>query len=193
MKRIAVVLLLSFSCAGVACSWASSENPAKDQPTIQDAGFESGKLAKDPISGWYSGDAAGGRIEASGDDKIKVQGDRSLRVVQHKPRPADQGLASVRQNIRMTDKLRESPRLEFEIVIRGKMTQPVKACVYVWDDDVAKPILEKDITVDPDWAKTVLSFEVPKNYDEFGVFFYLPSEEGVTLWLDDAQLRPATR
>jgi len=176
---------LSLSVVLLACG-CSSPSPRAGGRLI-DPGFESNGIAASPVVGWYSDDVKDGRLRVANDSTFRVEGTRSLRVdVIHPRGPAD-GRASISQVIDIAPS--QERRFEVSVALRGRAGDLVTLHIYVWDGNVARRLAAKDVTVQAEWASTTLQFEVPRNYDKFGVFVYVPNEPDASVWLDDVRLR----
>ena len=169
---------------------------AASGPQLVDPGFESFKFARGPIFGWYSDEAVYPNdprfadVTMTPDAEIRAEGKYSLRIEQNRPRPKDRGQAFLSQAVRLP-KRGGSRSFDLAAQMRGELTGPVTIHVYVWEaGNRARAIAERDVKVEHNWKTTTLSFDVPNGYDQFGIWFYLPREDEVQLWLDDIRLTP---
>jgi hypothetical protein len=164
---------------------------------LVDPGFESFKLARGPIFGWHSDDAANPNdprfadVTMTPDAEVKAEGQYALRIEQNRPRPKDRGQAFLSQAVRLPKRGGGSRRFDLAAQMRGRLKGPVTINVYVWEPgNIVRTIAERNVKVDSDWKTTTLSFDVPNGYDQFGIWFYLPRESEAQLWLDDVRLTP---
>jgi hypothetical protein len=169
---------------------------AASGPQLVDPGFESFKLARGPIFGWHSDDAANPNdprfadVIMTPDAEIKAEGQYALRIEQNRPRPKDRGQAFLSQAVSLP-KRGGSRSFDLAAQMRGELTGPVTINVYVWEPgNRVRTIAARDVKVDHNWKTTALSFDVPNGYDQFGIWFYLPRESEAQLWLDDVRLTP---
>jgi hypothetical protein len=170
---------------------------AASGPQLVDPGFESFKLARGPIFGWYSDDAAYPNdprfadVTMTPDAEVKAEGKYSLRIEQNRPRPKERGQAFLSQAVRLPKRGGGSRSFDLAAQMRGGLSGPVTIHVYVWEaGNRARAIAERDVKVDSNWKTTTVSFDVPNGYDQFGIWFYLPREGEAQLWLDDVRLTP---
>jgi hypothetical protein len=174
----------------------ASGRPAASSPRLIDPGFESFKLARGPIFGWYSDDVSYAKdprfaeVTMTPDAHIKAEGQYSLRIEQDRARPKDRGQAFLSQALRLP-KRGGTRHFDLTAQMRGSLRGPVTIHVYVWDQgNIARAIAQRDVKVDGEWKTTTISFDVPGGHDQFGIWFYLPPEDEAQLWLDDIQLTP---
>ena len=175
---------------------AQNSGNAASGPQLIDPGFESFKLARGPIFGWHSDDAANPNdprfadVTMTPDAEIKAEGQYALRIEQNRPRPKDRGQAFLSQAVRLP-KRGGSRSFDLAAQMRGAMTGPVTINVYVWEPgNRVRTIAARDVKVDRNWKTATISFDVPNDYDQFGIWFYLPRESEAQLWLDDIRLTP---
>lgn len=175
---------------------ADAPGPPASGPQLVDPGFESFKLARGPIFGWHSDDAANPNdprladVTMTPDAEVKAEGRYSLRIEQNRPRPKDRGQAFLSQAVRLP-KRGGSRSFDLAAQMRGGLRGPVTINVYVWEPgNIARTIAQRDVKVDANWKTTTISFDVPNGYDQFGIWFYLPRESETQLWLDDIRLTP---
>ncbi len=166
-------------------------------PQLVDPGFEAFTLARGPIFGWYSDDLLHpndkrfGRVTMTPDSTTKVEGAYSLHIDQLESRPRGSGQVFLSQAVRLPRGETANRRFELSVQMQGRMKGPVTIDVYVWEpNQVAKAIAKQVVSVTRSWSMVTLAFNVPSGYDQFGIWFYLPTEQEAQLWLDDVQLRP---
>lgn len=176
-RSVLSVVLLACGC--------SSPPPVVDGRLI-DPGFETNGLSESPVIGWYSDDVENGGLRVTNDSTCRVEGAYSLRVDVIHPRDEGDGRASISQIVAVAPS--QGRHLEVSVALRGNAAHPVTLHVYVWDGNVARELAAKNVVVELDWASTSLQFDVPRKYDSFGVFVYVPNDPGASLWLDDVRL-----
>lgn len=172
---------------------------AASAPQLVDPGFESFKLARGPIFGWYSDDVNDPNnprfadVTMTPDAEVKAEGQYALRIEQNRPRPKDRGQAFLSQAVRLP-KRGGTRRFDLAAQMRGNLNGPVSIHVYVWEPgNIARALVQRDVKVDREWKTATVSFDVPQGYDQFGIWFYLPREAEAQLWLDDVRLTPRSK
>ena len=170
---------------------------ASEVPHLVDPGFESFKLARAPMSGWYSDDVTYpndprfGGVTMTPDSQVKVEGQYALRIEQSRPRAKGQGQAFLSQAVRLPKRGGLTRSFELAAQMRGGLNGPVTIHVYVWEPgNIARLIAERNVKVNREWRTTTVNFKVPDGYDQFGIWFYLPRDDEAELWLDDIRLMP---
>ena len=160
---------------------------------LVDPGFESFKLARAPIAGWYCyevmypSDPESALVTVTPDNHTKVEGQYSLRIAQLRPRPNYHGQAFLSQAVRLP-KRGGNRSFNLAMQMRGSLNGPVLIHIYVWDGNVARVIGQVEAPVKMEWGETALSFTVPNGYDRFGIWIYLPRDYEAVVWLDDVRL-----
>ena len=203
MSRITITgaLLLSICLSAPA---QTNQTPRDDRgkpkpvtPQFVDPGFESFKLVRAPINGWFSDDVMEtgstryGLLTMKQDETTKVEGRYSLRIDQLRPRQKGFGQAYLAQAVRLPARGGATRRFELSAQMRGSLIGPVLIEVYVWDPpEMAHAIARLNFTVRSEWSPAVLTFKVPEGRDSFGVWFYLPRDDEARLWIDDVRLSP---
>jgi hypothetical protein len=125
------------------------------------------------------------------DEVDKVEGKYSLRIEQPRARPPNRGYAFLAQAVRLPARGGASRRFDLSAQMRGQ-NAPVMIHVYVWEkNNMARLIAERVVSLTKEWSTAKLNFNVPRGYDRFGVWFYLPRDEETQIWLDDVRLRPS--
>ena len=193
---IALSLLVSPPAQDGGKSSDAPGRPAASVPQLVDPGFESFKLARGPIFGWYSDDVNGPNdprfadVTMTPDAEVKAEGQYALRIEQNRPRPKDRGQAFLSQAVRLP-KRGGTRHFDLAAQMRGSLNGPLTIHVYVWEPgNIARAIAQRDVKVDREWKTATVSFDVPQGYDQFGIWFYLPREAEAQLWLDDVRLTP---
>jgi hypothetical protein len=172
-----------------------SESPPVG-PQLIDPGFEAFAPVRAPIYGWcsdelfYGGQVGYGVVRMTPDATHKVEGKYSLRIEQPRVRPPGYGQAYLAQAVRFPAKWKGTRRFDLSAQMSGQ-NGPVLIHVYVWEkNDMVRVIAERKVTVTKEWSTAALKFDVPRGYDKFGVWFYLPRDEETQIWLDDVRLSP---
>ncbi len=197
---ILAALALSISLAAPVQTITKPQGNSGDSPPaapqLVDPGFEAFTPARAPIYGWYSdeltyqGDARLGLVTMSPDATYKVEGKYSLRIEQPRIRPPNRGQAFLAQALRLPAQWQGTRRFDLSAQMRG-LNGPLLIQVYVWEkNNMVRVIAERKVSVTKEWATARLNFNVPRGYDSFGVWFYLPRDEETQIWLDDVRLRP---
>jgi hypothetical protein len=120
----------------------------------------------------------------------KVEGNYSLGIEQPRVRPPGRGQAFLSQAVSFPAKWKGTRRFDLSAQMRG-MNGPVLIHVYVWEmNNMARMIAERKVSLTKEWSTATLNFDVPRGYDRFGIWFYLPRDEETQIWLDDVRLRP---
>jgi hypothetical protein len=197
------------ACASVPDGTAPPESPSrpsvfrpspaaqlpKGVPALIDPGFEAFSIARAPIFGWYSDDVVNpsdprmARVTMLADVNEYVEGRSSLRIEQAEPRPVNRGYAFLAQTIRLPEADQPHRRFNLSFAARGDVTGPLTVDVYVWDPKyVAHQIASRAVHVTMAWARATQTFDVPLGHSTFGIWFYLPAERGVRVWIDDVQI-----
>jgi len=195
---VARVLALSLSLSVTAQPTTipqGNHDSSRSAPQLIDPGFEKFTLVSDSSQGWssdepfYPHDPRFGVVVMRPDAVHKVEGAYSLRIEQPRHRPPGRGQAFLCQSVQMP---KNAPRrYDLSAQMRG-LNGPILIHVYVWEpNNVARAIAERRVSLSKDWAIASLKFNVPRGYDRFGIWFYLPRDEEVQLWLDDVRLRPS--
>lgn len=194
---IALSLLLSATAQEKRKTADDSGRLSSDVPNLVDPGFESFKLARAPLYGWfsddmlYSHDTAFASVTMTPDSQIKVEGQYSLRIEQIRPRPMGRGQAFLAQAVRLPKRGGITRNFDLTMQMQGGLKGPVSIQVYVWEKgNIARAIAQRDVIVDRQWQTTTISFKVPEGHDQFGIWFYLPRDNEAQLWLDDIHLVP---
>jgi len=174
-------------------------SPHQTVAKLIDPGFESFKLARDPLHGWFSDDVATpndqrmGVVSMTPDDKVKVEGRYSLRIEQLQPRPRNWGQAYLCQTVRLPKRDGER-NFNFTMQKRGSLNGPLMIDIYVWEPGyIARPIARLHADVTMQWSSTTLPFKVPNGYDRFGIWIYLPRDNEAELWVDDVRLEAESK
>ena len=154
--------------------------------TLQDPGFESGKLAPNPLSGW-SFHKPEGFLTPTEDKAIKTEGDRSLKILLEKPSNSMGGRIGISQNI---PGCQGTPR--FSIDLRSDQnTECILAAISHAKDgpNKFKEFAKKSVPIRANtWTPATLDLEIPQGSESISLFVYLPQESGRTVWLDNSQL-----
>ena len=177
---------------------ASATQLPKGVPALIDPGFEAFSIARGPIFGWYSDDVVKpndprlARVTMIGDANEHVEGTSSVRIDQAEPRPVHHGYAFLAQAIRLPEADQPHRRFNLSFAARGDIAGPLTVHVYVWDPkNVAQAIASRAVRVTMSWARATQTFDVPFGHSTFGIWFYLPAERGVRVWIDDVQIELA--
>jgi hypothetical protein len=200
-KTILGALALSVGLAAPAQTITKPQGNRSDSPPaapqLIDPGFESFTPARAPIDGWYSdeltheGNERFGLVRMTPDATNKVEGKYSLRIEQPRVRPPNRGQAFLAQAVRFPEGWKGTRRFDLSAQMRGQ-NGPVLINIYVWErNNTARLIAERKVSVTKEWSTATLNFNVPRGYDRFGVWFYLPRDEETQVWLDDVRLRPS--
>jgi len=185
------------ACA-MALALLNTESTAQGQKLL-DPGFESFKLAKAPIYGWFSDDVVRpddrqfAAVKMTPDNEIKTEGQYSLRIEQLRARPRERGQASLSQAVAIA---KEGGNRSFDLAMqtRGRLHGPLTVEIYVWKPgNIASSIAKVDAAVKTEWSTATLSFKVPNGYDQFGIFIYLPRDNEAQVWLDDIRLEAKSK
>ena len=159
-------------------------------PHLLDPDFEAFRVVRDPLSGWYAGDAAG--VTMTPDTTMKAaQGKYSLRLAQPVPRGKQEPQAFLAQEVRLPKAGALTRDFDLSVESLGTSKEPAIIEVYACTANQSpQTISRKQIKLRRIWATTRMRFTVPARCDQFGIRFYLP--RAVTeLWLDDVRLAPA--
>lgn len=164
-------------------------------PHLLDPDFEAFRIARDPLSGWYTGDDVGVKITA--DSTIKAQGKYSLRFEQTReqagPRSKQEAQAFLEQAVRVPKGVALTRDFDLSVQARSASNGRATMEIYVLEADrSARTISRKEIKSKKDWTTTRTRFSVPEGHDQFGVRFYLPGTESA-VWLDDVRLAPVLK
>jgi hypothetical protein len=158
---------------------------------VRDAGFEAGGLASDYFAGWYTYVATGsGKLGFSGDEKVKAEGERSLRVEIREPAKWDYGF-HVRQEVRLPPSPGIGRRLRLGLSVRGEGIDWAKLEIMPSFGGAARePIAAKPVPLrSGEWTRAEIEFDVPPEL-EFGLSLRFLGRKGGVLWLDDATRLP---
>jgi len=156
---------------------------------LTDAGFEAGKLAPSPMSGWYF-DPADPALRVAGDEEHRTQGERSLRVSIEQAKNRMGGSPGLSQLVSGA-----AGPISFQLSLRADGPATVKLNAVTWDDENRfRSLATRDVQLEKEvWTEGALDFEVPGGARSVGLFVYLPAEAGRTIWLDDASLTKRSR
>jgi|SRR5215831_4427774 len=193
---VAWVIVVAAATTAATLSSKAQTEAGRDASTahLVDPGFESFKLARAPVAGWFSDDVMNptdpqyAQITMTPDSQTKVEGQYSLRIEQLRPRPDKHGQAYLSQAVSLPKK-GGNRSFDLAMQMRGNARGPVSIQIYVWDGEFAKVIGQVNASVKTEWGQTALSFKVPNGYNQFGIWIYLPRDYEATVWLDDIRLK----
>jgi hypothetical protein len=198
LGALALSMCLTAPVQTIARTQGNRSDPPTAAPQLIDPGFESFATARAPIYGWYSdehtyqGDARLGLVTMTSDATVKAEGKYSLRIEQPRIRPPNRGQAFLAQAVRLPAQGKGPRGFDLSAQMRG-LNGTVLIHVYVWEkNQLTRLIAERKVPVTKAWSTATLKFDVPRGYDSFGVWFYLPRDEETQIWLDDVRLRPSS-
>ncbi|MHC4820030.1 MAG: hypothetical protein ACYTF8_18485, partial [Planctomycetota bacterium] len=164
---------------------------ARRVETIKDAGFEKGGRASDIFGGWDTYLPAGwGMMQWTGDETIKVEGERSLRieVTEASGRPFP---FHVRQEVSVPLGTTDVARVTFSLSLRGEgVTDVTLSAKPNWSVNDRTPLVSKAVSLAAGkWTRAEIDFPLPPTR-KFGLYVEFKGPKGARLWLDDGARLP---
>jgi hypothetical protein len=142
--------------------------------------------------GWYSekaNNSSGAQITLTRDNRIKLQGQYSLRI---EPREKSEGPLFLEQVMHMPLHDGVTRTFDLSVQTRSDTNGHLTIDAYTIDQgNVARPIAQRDFKLHREWKAATLSFKVPEGYDRVGLRFYPPRDGRV--WVDDVRLTASVK
>jgi hypothetical protein len=166
---------------------------ARRVETIKDAGFEKGGRASDIFGGWDTYIPAGwGMLQWTGDETIRVEGERSLRieVTEASGRPFP---FHVRQEVSVPLGNQDVAEVTFGLSLRGEgVTEVTLLAKPDWSVNDRTPLVSKAVPLAPGkWTRAEITFSLPPTR-KFGLYVEFKGPKGARLWLDGGTGLPVT-
>ena len=172
---------------------AEAEGRPRRVETIKDPGFEAGERAADFFAGWGTYlSANGGMLAFSGDEGLKREGERSLRIEVTRESEIQWPFV-IRQEVSVPQCHEPVKRVSFALSARGKgvdsITLSAEPAYYVTN---RKPLAEQTVSLKPDrWSEAKVEFDLPAGR-KFAFFIKFTGKKGARLWLDAGSPLPVT-
>jgi hypothetical protein len=157
-------------------------------PHLLDPDFEAFRLESDPTLGWYSeraNNSSDARMMLSPDNRVKIQGQYSLRI---ESRKKSEGPLFLEQVLRVPPAGGVTRTFDLSVQTHGETNGRLTLNAYTLDHgNVARRIAQRDFKLHRAWKTATFRLKVPEAYDRVGLRIY-PPRDGAQVWLDDVRL-----